>query len=361
MSKHDKSPDRALTDESLSVERAKSDAALAEKAAIEHVADVVVERAREEADEVLSAARAKADATLVNPALQPQQNRAAVERERVSADRVVEGERAEADEVLRRERAAKARLLATLIPAERDKTDQRLLTERARADDALANRDDFLGMVSHDLRDLLGVIVLSATVIAKASPDDECGTAARLGAERIQRSAGRMARLISDLVDTASIDAGNLRLTLKREPANQVLEEAVDMWRDQAAAKKIALEARAAADVQVAMDHERILQVLGNLITNAVKFSPTGGVVVVAAEVVGNDVRFSVKDRGVGVPADKLETIFDRFWQVRKDDRRGLGLGLHISRCLVQAHGGQIWVESEVGVGSTFLFTVPCG
>jgi signal transduction histidine kinase len=218
-----------------------------------------------------------------------------------------------------------------------------------------------LRMVSHDLRDLLGGIVLSATVIAKSSPGDERGTEVRLGAERIQRSAGRMARLISDLIDTASIDAGNLRLTLKRQHANLVVEEAVDMWRGQAAAKKIALEARAAADVKVAMDQERILQVLGNLITNAVKFSPTGGVVVAAVEVVGSEVRFSVKDRGVGVPADKLETIFDRFWQVRKDDRRGLGLGLHIARWIVHAHGGRIWVESEVGAGSTFLFTVPCG
>ncbi len=361
MPKQDEPPDRALTDESLAVERAKSDAALADKADVERAADVVIELARADADEVLAAARAKADAKVVKSPLQPVKDRAAVKQERVSEDRVVECERAEADEALRRERAAKARLLATLIPAERDKTDQRLMTERARADDALANRDDFLGMVSHDLRDLLGGIVLNATVIAKSTSGDERGTEVRIGAERIQRSAGRMARLISDLIDTASIDAGNLRLTLERQSANRVVAEAVDLWRVQAAAKKIELEARSAADMQVAMDHERIVQVLGNLIVNAVKFSPPGGVVVVAVEVAGNDARFSVKDRGVGVPADKLETIFDRFWQVKKDDRRGLGLGLHISRCLVQAHGGQIWVESEVGAGSTFFFTVPCG
>ena len=359
MPRQDERPERDLTDKSLAVERAKSDAALAEKAAAEHVADVVVEHAREEADEVLSAARAKADVKLADSTLQPAQMRAAVKQERVMEDHVVEGERAIADETLRQQRAANARLLATLIPAERDKTDQRLLTERARADDKLSNRDDFLGMVSHDLRDLLGGIVINAATIAKVSAADEDGTAARLCAERIQRSAGRMARLISDLVDTASIDAGNLRVTPRTEDAAKVLADALELWRDQASAKRIALEARVSTAVQVKIDRDRILQVLGNLITNAMKFSPNGETVVVGCDVVGSDGRFSVKDRGVGIPRDKLEAIFDRFWQVRKEDRRGLGLGLYIARCLVQAHGGQIWVESEVGAGSTFFFTVP--
>lgn len=356
----DESLDRARTDESLAIERAKSDAAIAEKTLADELADQVVDRAREQADAVLAAARANADAMLRKPDLQPEQVRAAVNQERASEDRAVETERAKADEALLRERAANARRLAALIPLERDRTDQRLLTERARADDALATRDDFLAMVSHDLRDLLGGIVNSAAAIASSITDAEPGTEVRRGVERIERSAGRMARLISDLIDTASIDAGNLRLSSKRHPVDLVVDEALDMWRAQATRMQITLTARAMTDVQVAMDRERILQVLGNLITNAVKFSPIGGTVIVGVVLVGNEVRFSVEDRGVGVPADRLESIFDRFWQVKKDDRRGLGLGLHISRCLVQAHGGKIWVDSEVGVGSTFFFTLPC-
>jgi signal transduction histidine kinase len=359
MPQENERPERDLTDESLTVERAKSDAALAEKAVAEHVADVVVEHARESADEVLFAARAKADVKLADSTLLPAQTRAAVKQERVMEDQVVDGERAAADETLRQQRAAHARLLATLIPAQRDKTDQRLLTERARADDALTNRDDFLGMVSHDLRDLLGGIVINAATIAKVSEAGEDGSVARLSADRIQRSAARMARLISDLVDTASIDAGNLRVTPRAEDAGKVLADALELWRDQASANRIVLEARLSTAVQVKIDRDRILQVLGNLITNAMKFSSIGAVVV-GFDVVGSDGRFSVKDSGVGIPQDKLESIFDRFWQVRKEDRRGLGLGLYIARCLVQAHGGQIWVESEVGAGSTFFFTVPC-
>lgn len=354
----DARPERDLTDESLAVERAKADDALNEQAAVERKADVVIERAREDADEVLAAARANADQALEYPG-SAERTQAAINKVRDYEDHLLRANRARADDALRAERAANALALARLLPIERDRTDQHLLIERARADDALANRDDFLGMVSHDLRDLLQGIALNAAYIADHTRDDEHGKLSLVGAERIQRSAGRMSRLIGDLVDIASIDAGKLAIVATDGDAASLVVEAIETWAAPALAKGITLEAAALKPLRAKFDRERILQVLGNLITNAVKFSPKAGAVVVGVDQVDGFVRFSVKDRGIGIAADKLEVIFERFWQVGKNDRRGLGLGLYISHCLVHAHGGTIWVDSVPGAGSTFYFTVP--
>ena len=348
-------PGRDLTDESLAEERTKADLAVeAEKVAVEEKADVIVERAREEADEVLTAARAKADERLSRPPPPGQAD------ERAREDQTVEAERTRADEELRRERGRSARVLARLLPIEREQTDQRLLTERARSDEALANRDDFLGMVSHDLRDLLNGIVLNAAFITDSASDDEQGKRTLSAGQRIQRSAGRMTRLIEDLVDIASIDAGKLAVIMAEHDVAPLVTEAVEAWRPLAATKGIALEAAAHGPLPARVDNERVLQVLGNLITNALKFTPKGGTVVVGVEVAAGSAQFSVQDTGAGIPEDKLEAIFERFWQVGENDRRGLGLGLYISRCIVEAHGGKIWAESRVGEGSTLRFVVPC-
>jgi signal transduction histidine kinase len=354
-------PERTQTDKSLAVERARTDHALGEKnAAIEEKADVVIERAREEADEVLTVARAKADEKLSQP-VSPEQSRATVAQERAREDAVLEDERAKADATLRRERAASARILARLLPLERDKTDQYLLTERARSDNALSNRDDFLGMVSHDLRDLLNVIVVNAATIAEHTTKDSPGESTLMGTQRIQRAAGRMGRLIGDLVDIASIDAGKLAIAPAVSDASSVVAEALEIWAPPALAKGIELGSIAHGPLAAKFDNERVLQVLGNLITNAVKFSARGGKVLVEVAEVGGEARFSVKDDGVGIPEDKLEAVFERFCQVGPNVHNGLGLGLYISKCLVQAHGGRIWAESTLGAGSTFFFTVPGG
>ena len=108
-----------------------------------------------------------------------------------------------------------------------------------------------------------------------------------------------------------------------------------------------------------AFDPARILQVLVNLLSNAIKFTPTDGKVVVRVERLGDEIRFAVSDTGEGIPTDKLEAVFERFLQVKPNDRRGVGLGLYISKCIVQGHGGRIWAESRMGHGSTFCFTIP--
>lgn len=350
--------ERKRTDESLAGERAKTDAALAERIAIEERADAVLDRAREEADEVLAEARVEADYKLEHAGDRGPDTLA---EERAREDDALAVMRARADEILRAERAANARLLVKMLPLERNQTDQHLLTERARSDAALANRDDFLGMVSHDLRDLLSGILVSTAMIEQQGGAGESGTNTRLAVERIQRAAGRMNRLIGDLVDVVGIDAGRLSVVPAPTSADDVLREAIDTWQPHAQARGILLEARAECGAAATFDRERILQVLGNLVTNAIKFSPKDESVSVGCEVRGNEIRFSVKDAGAGIPADNRDAIFERFWQVGKNDRRGLGLGLYISRCLVEAHGGRIWVECAAGGGSEFLFTIPIG
>jgi signal transduction histidine kinase len=343
---------REQTDESLRAERDKVDHALQHTlAAVDETADAVIVRARERADELLARARAKTDRAVTPDGGAPEVPEA-VGRERAREDLILRRERATADESLREERAAKAALLST----ERDETDKDLLTERTRSDAALATRDEFLAIVSHDLRNMLGVMVSSASLMVRTGAQEEQRL---LQAQRIQRAAGRMNRLIGDLVDVASIEAG--RLAVAREPGDpaQVVAEAVEAFQAQATSLGLSVAAELVPPPPpAAFDPARILQVLTNLIGNAIKFTPAGGKIVARVGRDGDDVRFTITDTGVGIPPDKLEAVFERFIQV-SHDRRGVGLGLYISRCIVQGHGGRIWAESQLGEGSAFHFTIP--
>ena len=340
--------ERGRTNESLRTEREKAD---------QH-ADAVVGRARHQADAVLSTARDNADAVL--DAARGRADAGDVAEERVLADEIIRGERKDADEILRREREEYVRTLRRILPLERESTDRHLLTERERSDDALANRDDFLAIVTHDLRDLIGGIVMSAALLEKRAAQNEDGRRTLAETGRIERYAARMNRLIGDLVDVASIDAGKLAIEPAEQDLAMVIAEAQDSFRATASAKGIVLEAQAdAAPLLAAIDHDRILQVLANLISNSLKFTPQGGKITLRGEAEAAGIRLSVADTGCGIPGDALERIFERFSQVGRNDRRGLGLGLYISRCIVEAHGGRIWAQSRPGAGSTILLTLP--
>lgn len=349
---------RHETDESLRTERDHTDRALArQQSAVEDDADVIVKRARRNADAVLSTARDKADRQLDPDGTAGTR----VAEARATEDDALRDERAVADATLRAEREENACVLARLLPLEREKTDRYLLTERARSDDAVSNRDDFLGMVSHDLRNLLGGIVMSADLIADTAFDSDAGKLTVNGVSRIQRYAARMNRLIADLVDVSAIDAGILAMTKTRVDARAIVMEAVETFRDAAAKKGIVLDVSVTdASLDYELDRDRVLQVLVNLITNAIKFTDKGTIHVRCEH--GNDeLRFSVEDSGIGIPTDMLERVFERFWQVGKNDRRGAGLGLYISRCIVEAHGGKIVAQSKLGEGSRLSFALPTG
>jgi signal transduction histidine kinase len=353
-------PDRSKTDQNLHAERRNADQVLAEqKATVEAEADRVVDRAREHADAVLHEAREKADEKLeaVRPAAVV---RAVIEEERQHEDRAVEHERAKADESLQQEREQNARDLLALLPQERKSTDRSLHTERVRADDAVAHRDDVLGIVSHDLRDLLGGIVTTAAMLLRSAPLGEAGTPARTGAELIQRHAARMKRLIDDLTDVTSIDAGKLAVTPKPGNLAPLVSEAVISLRGAATSKNISLALpQPEVPMPAIFDADRVLQVLINLVANAIKFTPAGGQISVVCEHVDETMRVSVTDTGPGIAPEFLEAIFERYRQAAVADRRGLGLGLYIARKIIEAHHGKIWAQSEPGKGTTMTFTLP--
>ncbi len=344
--------EREQTDESLRAERERADEALDEKlTSVDETADAVMGLARARADKVLAAARAKTDLQSATSAVS-----AILDRERVREDQAVRKERASADETLREERAEHVALLTM----ERDETDKDLSSERARADAALATRDEFMGIVSHDLRNMLNAVVGFAALIEKGVSEENHAEQVRTHAQRIRRSGARMNRLIGDLVDVASIEAGMLAVTREIGDPVRVVTEAVDIFQESALASGVSLVAEIVTPIPpAAFDPVRILQVLTNLLGNAIKFTPGNGKIVVRLERVKNDVRIAVSDTGAGIPADQLEAVFERFLQVVKNDRRGVGLGLYISKCIVQGHGGQIWAESKSGEGSTFYFTLP--
>jgi signal transduction histidine kinase len=352
-------PERDNTDDSLRAERKNSDRAIAERRGdIEANADVLVARARVQADAVLDTARDRADHKLdsAEPGARVYHTVAA---ERAREDDALQDERVEADERLRSERAEEARTLASLLPLEREKTDRYLLTERARSDDAIEHRDDFMGMVSHDLRNLLSGITGNATLLSKHASESDEGRRTVAGMDRIKRYAARMNSLIGDLVDVVSIDAGKLKVQPERCDAAVLLSEAVDAFAHAASEKGVSIECQTAGGSLLAdFDRDRMLQVLANLITNAIKFTPREGEITVRCEGDGHELRFSVCDTGVGIPGNMLEAVFERFWQAGTNDRRGFGLGLYIAKCIVEAHGGRIWAESKLGEGSAFYFRI---
>ena len=224
---------------------------------------------------------------------------------------------------------------------------------------ALRARDDVLGVVAHDLRNPLQSIFLQTAHLRRraAEPDQ---LALKKPTEFIERAASRMARLIQDLLDATLVDSGRpLALVQDRLEVGAVIAQAVEAQRPLAAAAGLELRVETQGGLPEAWaDRDRVLQVLENLLGNALKFTPRGGVVTVAAARQGDGLVFRVSDTGVGMPAADLAHVFDRFWQAKRE-RRGAGLGLAIVKGLIDAHGGRLWVESQVGAGTTFHFTLP--
>jgi signal transduction histidine kinase len=340
--------ERRHTDESLRAERDKADDVLAERLMhVDATADAVISRARARADQVLAKARAKVDRNIGTAAPS-----ALLASERTQADAVLHDERANADERLQQERADKV----VALENERQETDRDLYSERARSDASLATRDEFLSVVSHDLRTMVHHVVGFAQLVETTASQEQVISYAH----RIQRSGARMDRLIGDLVDVVSISAGRLAVTCEVGDPIDVVTEALDTFQSQAAASGISLVAEIESrGVLAKFDSARLLQVFTNLLSNAIKFTPGPGRVVVRIERVGADLRFSVSDTGIGIPTDQLDAVFRRFLQVGENDRRGLGLGLYISKCIVRGHGGRIWVASNPGHNTTFFFTLP--
>ena len=233
------------------------------------------------------------------------------------------------------------------------------LYEAAR--DANRARDEVLGVVSHDLRNPISAISMCARVLRDNPPSDESARAALL--TTIEESTTWVNRLIADLLDVANIERGKLSLEVAAQEPAQLALQALHMFDVEAREQGITLEARLATNLPiVAADGARIVQVLGNLIRNAIKFTPEGGRVTIGAEAREGGVAFSVSDTGPGIAPERQARIFDRYWQSSNGARaRGSGLGLSIAKGIVEAHGGRLGVESVVGRGSVFAFNLPEG
>lgn len=233
---------------------------------------------------------------------------------------------------------------------------------RAAAEAAVRARDDVLHVVSHDLGNSLSAIVVTTTVLLRTLPEPEPGAGddVRRRIASVRELARRMQRLRQDLLDVASIEAGRLSIEWDRWAPGVLAAEAVEAAAPLAAEKGVALDAEVPDGLpEVEGDRERVLQVLANLLGNAVKFTPAGGHVRLRAGADAREVRFSVHDTGPGIPPEHREHVFERFWKVRDSNRHGAGLGLAIARGIVEAHQGRIWVESAPGQGSAFHFTLP--
>jgi signal transduction histidine kinase len=349
---------RSSTDESLRSERLKTDLELATRSeGVRAVATDVVSEAREKADLVLSDARDLEDRK------SPGQSRELVadrSNARAQEDALLQEERSEADVAARGERQRRNLALAGLLAFEREGTDLRLEIERERVDQALTSREDFMAMVSHDLRSLLGGIALSAELLRDVEHADEPFAKVKRYADSIQRFSARMNRLVGDLMDIASIEAGKLSMVRVRHNASSLVRDSLEAFEPAAAAQGIELASKQEDSAAVVeLDHERILQVLTNLVGNALKFTPRGGRITLSIERRGEEVCYSVVDTGCGIAAELLDTMFTRYFQSNAGDRRGLGLGLFIAKSIVDGHGGRIWAESSPGHGCTVRFTLP--
>jgi len=230
---------------------------------------------------------------------------------------------------------------------------------REAAERAARLREDMVATVAHDLRNPLHVIA-TATAAMQAAPLD-AERRERL-ATLTRRSIRIMTRLVGDLLDISRIDAG--RLEVRREPVEpaRVLEETRELFEARARERGIALTVCAAPGLDtVAGDHERLVQVLSNLVENALKFTARGGHVELQAQTRGEDVEVAVRDDGIGIAPGQVQRLFDRYWKAEQGSRSGAGLGLAIARGIVRAHGGEIRVDSERGRGTTIRFTIPRG
>jgi signal transduction histidine kinase len=235
------------------------------------------------------------------------------------------------------------------------------LALRQRAEEAelaARTRDEVLAMVSHDLRNPLNLVMTSGSFLLDTATGLAPGQRDQL--QMIHRAAGQMNRLIQDLLEVSGMEAGRLTVELRSESVARLMEDACSLLQHAAGAKAIRLTCEGGTDLPlVRADRDRVLQVFGNLIGNALKFTPEGGEVRVRAEAAGEWVRFSVSDNGDGIAEQDLPHVFERFWQAQRNRDGGAGLGLAIVRGIVEAHGGTVRAESDLGKGTTFWFTLP--
>lgn len=227
---------------------------------------------------------------------------------------------------------------------------------------AIAARDEVMAIVSHDLGNPLSAIFVGTRLLKRHLESGNGDAKGVRQVEDIRRAASQMERLIGDLLEIHRIEAGRLEVELEPQSLGRLVEEVCRSIEPLAADKSIRLDWTEASQVplRIQADHDRFLQAMSNLLGNAVKFTPEGGVVSVHVAERDGGCTISVLDTGPGIAPQDLPHIFDRFWQPRKQGRQGVGLGLAIAKGIVEAHGGEIRAENRNERGAAFHISLPC-
>jgi PAS domain S-box-containing protein len=254
------------------------------------------------------------------------------------------------------------KLRETLAGAvEREKrAHERVEALREEALRAVRAREEVLAIVSHDLRNPLSTVLTGAEMITKLADDGPVGVRTKKATKTIVKAVSRMTRMIGDLLDLATLEAGRpLAVELETQDAVAVLREAADTFEPVANARQLRLTTDFPDAILLPCDAQRVQQALSNLIGNAVKFTREGGSIHVSARLADGELVVTVRDTGIGIPAEHLPHIFKAYWQADVQRKRGAGLGLSIVKAIVETHGGRVWAESAPGDGASFHFTLP--
>lgn len=262
------------------------------------------------------------------------------------------------------------RVKLALVTAAENETRARIETEAALASAArlfenaaraVRAREEVLAIVSHDLRNPLSTVLMGASNISSIAPDTADGARIQKVCTTITKAVGRMNRLINDLLDVSKLEEGiPLFVELRRQDAIALVRESVELFEPVVTGRRLSLVVEELpGETIVLCDAERVQQALSNLLGNAVKFTREGGTIRVGARRTETELEIVVGDTGIGISAEHLPHIFTTYWQADTGRKRGAGLGLAIVKAVAESHGGRVNVETEVDVGSTFVFTLP--
>ncbi len=223
---------------------------------------------------------------------------------------------------------------------------------------SLRFREEIVGVVSHDLRNPVAAVKMLSRAVLNEIEDG--GSGRRENILLIAKAAEQMDTLIRDLLVVSRLDAGKLTIHQESIDASALLAGSLETLIPLGEEKAIKLDIQLEGGLpRVLADSERIQQAISNLVGNSIKFTPSGGKIIVRAKSAGEEVIVSVIDNGPGISADQLPNVFDRYWQSSRTDREGAGLGLAIAKGIIEGHGGRIWIESTPGLGTTASFTLP--
>lgn len=238
----------------------------------------------------------------------------------------------------------------------KDLTEQKKEIERERL---LQYREEFLAILSHDLKNPLCAILTCCELMEKY---DACSTRPEMAKKlfkTISTSARQMNRLILDLLDLSKIESGKFAINPKVTQIEPIIDEVIGVFQSVADQNKIKLvKSIQQPGLQIKCDQLRMIQVFSNLVGNSIKYAGPGSTITISVETLGKEIQLSVADNGPGISEDQVHHVFDRFWQAKSTAHLGVGLGLSITKGIIDAHGGKIWVESKIGQGSIFTFTL---